>query len=82
MNTGGPEVAGNENSVPRGTHRCQKARSLQVDGHEVIERFLPETFDDVLVVPHHVGGNGAVEAAGYLDSVVDRVLHQGPRGEG
>ena len=81
MNTGGSKVARNENSVSGGTHRCQEARGLQVHGHEVIERFLPETFDNVLVVPQHVGGDGAVEAVGDLHSVVDRVLHQGPRGE-
>ena len=82
MDTGGPKVAGNENSVPGGAHRCQEARSLQVYGHQVTQRFLPETFDDVLVVPQHVGGDGAVEAVGDLDGVVDRVLHQGPGGEG
>ena len=81
MYAGRSKVAGDENSVSGGTESSQEAWSLQVNRHEITERFLSETLDNVLVVLHHVGGDCAVESVGSLDSEVDRVLHQRPGGE-
>ena len=73
-----PKVTWNEDTVSGRPHCRQKARSLHIHRHDVWDGLLTQTLDDVLVVLHHVGGHGAVEAVGYLDCVVDGVLHQGP----
>ena len=73
-----PKVTWNEDTVSGRPHCRQEARSLHIHSHDVWDGLLTQTLDDVLVVLHHVGGHGAVEAVGYLDCVVDGVLHQGP----
>ena len=82
MYTGGSEVTRDEDSIPGGSQRCQEARSMEINSHQVIQRLPSETLDNVLVILHHVGGDGAVESVGHLHSVVDWVLHEGPGGEG
>ena len=82
VDAGGPEVAGDEDPVSGGAHGGQEAGGRHLHRHQVGQRLLAETLDDVLVVLHHVGGDAAVEAVGHLDGVVDRVLHQGPGREG
>ena len=81
MYTGGSEVTRDEDSIPGGSQRCQEARSMEINSHQVIQRLPSETLDNVLVVLHHVGGDCAVESVGSLDSEVDWVLHQRPGGE-
>ena len=49
---------------------------------KVCKRLFSETFHDVLVVLHHFCRDGAVEGAGHLHGIVNRVLDEGPRGKG
>ena len=76
------KVAGNKNTVSRWPHCCQEARSFHIHRHEVWEWLFPETLDDILVVLQHISWHATVETVGHLDSIVNRVLHQGPGGEG
>ena len=82
VEAGGAEVRGDEDAVPGGPHGRQEGGRLQLDGVQVGERLLAEALDQLLVVLHHVGGQGAVEGAGDLDRVVHGVLYQRPGGEG
>ena len=81
MDTRGSEVTRDENSVPGGTQSSQKARGIQVDGHEILERFLSETFYNILVVLHHIRGDAAVQRIGRFHSVMNRIFNQRPSRE-